>query len=108
MAGLCPAADGPPRVYVAHPFPHSHYELCNSGRFALHHAAASYLGTYTQSEGVLTLVWDVGGSWTATGVLTGTTLTIQYSPHMQLSDFEDGAYQLVTPAALPNSEGNWP
>jgi hypothetical protein len=49
-------------------------------------------------NGAITLEWEgwsVTGPWGATGTLNANSLTVQYNPIMQATDFEDAAYMLA-------------
>jgi hypothetical protein len=103
-----PALSGPSRTFT---FDHeltyrpsdytkqSRFVLYDDGAFALQYVSLGieYRGGYTESNGVITFQWEgwnIGGPWGATGTLKDSSLTVEYNPIMQGSDFEDAVYGL--------------
>jgi hypothetical protein len=80
---------------------HSRFVLYDNGAFVLQFptvAGDGYRGGYTEVNGAITLEWEgwsVTGPWGATGTLNANSLTVQYNPIMQATDFEDAAYMLA-------------
>ena len=64
-------------------------------QFAICKCGGEYRGRYTEANGLITFEWEgwsVAGPWGATGTVQGDTLTVQYNPIMELSDFENAVY----------------
>ena len=81
----------------------SRFVLYDDGAFALQYLSlgGEYRGGYTDSNGVITFEWEgwsTAGPWGATGTLKDGSLTVQYNPIMQLTDFEDAVYGLTQPS----------
>ena len=80
---------------------HSRFVLYDNGAFVLQFptvAGDGYRGGYTEVNGAITFEWEgwnVAGPWGATGTLNGNSLTVQYNPIMQGTDFEDAVYMLA-------------
>ena len=77
----------------------SRFVLYDNGAFALQYVSLGieYGGGYTESNGVITFQWEgwnIAGPWGATGTLKDGSLTVQYNPIMQATDFEDAVYGL--------------
>jgi hypothetical protein len=76
------------------------YVLRPNGAFALQNVNAvgepvgnQYTGLFSTTGSTIHFVFDANyGRWTATGVLLGTCLTVEYNTDMMLSDFEDGDF----------------
>ena len=102
-----PPASGPSRTFVFDrelSYPVSDYTkasrlvLYDNGAFLLQFPSlgeGAYRGGYTDASGPVTFAWEgwsVAGSWGAAGTLRGDSLTVQYNPIMQQTDFEDAVY----------------
>jgi hypothetical protein len=80
---------------------HSRFVLYDNGAFVLQFPTVTgngYRGGYTEVNGAITFEWEgwsVAGPWGATGTLNGNSLTAQYNPIMQGTDFEDAVYILA-------------
>jgi hypothetical protein len=75
--------------------------LGSDGRFALAYSdtGSQYRGWFSQSGHLVTFLWEGSsgaGPWGAEGVLGDGTLTIRYNLVMQMTDFEDAVYSLVS------------
>jgi hypothetical protein len=74
--------------------------LYDNGAFVLRYEGiGDYRGGYTVANGVITFEWEgwsAAGPWGATGTIRGDSLTVEYNFIMQLTDFEDAVYALVT------------
>src|SRR5215472_16812309 len=57
--------------------------------------SSGFPGEYTVANGVITYVWDVPDTWSATGTFNGTSLTVRYNDRMKGADFHDAAYVLA-------------
>jgi hypothetical protein len=76
---------------------HSRFVLYDNGAFVLQFPTLTvvgdgYRGGSTEVNGAITFEWEgwsVAGPWGATGTLNGNSLTVQYNPTMQGTDFED-------------------
>jgi len=105
---VIPPLSGPSRTFVfareltygvTNYTSHSRFVLYDDGAFALQYTSLGieYHGAYTEANGVITFQWEGWsgmGSWGATGVLNGNSLTVQYNFVMQMNDFEDAVYAL--------------
>ncbi|HXG90335.1 MAG TPA: hypothetical protein VNJ02_18575 [Vicinamibacterales bacterium] len=103
--GPFPPLSGPSRTFVfdrALSFPVSDYTkasrfiLYDNGAFVFQ-SLGEYRGGYAVGDSSIAFGWEswsVAGPWAATGILKGDSLTIQYNPIMQLTDFEDAVYVL--------------
>src|SRR5262245_61807059 len=86
----------------------SRYVLYDDGSFALQYSSigGEYLGTYQDTNGVLTFRWQgwsIAGPWGATGSLQGDSLAVKYNDIMTLSDFEDAVYTETTSRDRPGA-----
>ena len=105
-----PPLSGPSRTFV---FDHALAKYASNddihSRFVLYDNGASVLqfptlagigvrGGYTEVNGAITFEWEgwnITGAWGAVGTLNGNSLTVQYNPIMQGSDFVDAVYVLA-------------
>ena len=78
----------------------SQFVLYDNGAFILQFPSigqGGYRGGYREANGLVAFAWEgwnPAGVWSATGALTGNTLTIRYNDIMYLTDFEDAVYVL--------------
>ena len=108
--GWTPPVDTPTRTFVySGPAGHavsswterSSLVLGSDGRFALVSGQNGYpyRGWFTQSGNQVTFQWEGvsrAGPWGAEGVINDGALTMRYNLVMQMTDFEDAVYALVS------------
>lgn len=82
----------------------SRFVLYDNGAFGLHYPSIAYVyrGAYRETNGVVMLLFDsstgrsVDEAWDdATGILRGSSLTVEYDELMQHADFENAVYVLT-------------
>ena len=84
--------------YVDDSTKHSRVVLYDDGAFTQPFGtdpSGGFRGKYTVANGVITYVWDVPDTWSATGTLNGTSLTVRYNDRMVGAGFYHAAYVLA-------------
>lgn len=72
-----------------------------SGAFPPNPSSFAYSGRFSRADSALKLEFaasNTAGPWTATAVLRGDSLSVEYGDIMRLADFEDGVYVHASPS----------
>jgi hypothetical protein len=87
----------------------SRFILYDNGAFVLQYPSlggGGYRGGYKDASGVIIFDWEgwsVAGPWSATGILSGDSLTVKFNDIMLWTDFEDAVYLLMQAADASQS-----